>query len=78
MLRIFNAQSESPLEGDFAKLIETDFELINEPFNKRLIASMNKKQFKKWVKSKIKKAAFNALIKDKVSDNNKKIQNIKI
>jgi hypothetical protein len=77
VLRVFNAQSESPLEGDFVKLVQKDFELINEIYNERLVTSMNKKQFKKWVKSKIKKAAFNALIEDKNSDKNKKINNIK-
>ena len=77
VLRVFNAQSESPLDGDFIKLIQTDFDLINEPFNKTLILSMNKKQFKKWVKNKVKKAAFEYLIKQKESDKNKKIQNIK-
>ena len=77
ILRMFNAQSESPLEGDFVKLIQKDFELINESYNKSLVKSMNKKHFKKWVKLKIKKAAFNALNEDKESDRNKKIQSIK-
>ena len=56
--RVFHAQSESPIEGDFVKLIEKDFELINEPFNPTLITSMSKNQFKKLVKIKIEKAAF--------------------
>ena len=73
--RIFHAQSESPLEGDFVKLVEKDFELINESFNKTLITSMTKKQFKKWVKIKIEKAALNALIEKQVSES--KIQNSK-
>ena len=34
-----------------------DFELINEKFDKKLIMSMTKAQFKKWIKNKIKKAA---------------------
>ena len=65
--RIFSAQFDNPLEGDFVKLIEEDFKLINEKFNKTLIKSMTKKQFKKWVKSKIEKAAFEFLIEEKVS-----------
>ena len=62
--RIFKAQCESPLEGDFIKLIEKDFQLINEPFDQKRIASMTKKQFKKWVKIKVKKAAFEFLINE--------------
>ena len=60
----------------FVKLIQNDFELINEKYSKSLIMSMNKKQFKKWIKSKIKKAAYLYLIKEKNSDTNKKIQHI--
>ena len=37
---------------------------------------MNKRQFKKWVKSKVRNAAYNYLIKEKNSDKNKKIQHI--
>ena len=55
--RVFEAQSGSPLEGDFVKLVMKDFELINEKMDKKLILSMTKTQFKKWVKNKIKKAA---------------------
>ena len=76
LLRVFNAQCESPLDGDFIKLIEKDFEMINVPYKKSLVTSMNKKQFKKWIKLKIEKAAFSYLINEKESDKNKKIQNI--
>ena len=47
ILKVFNAQSESPLPGDFVLLCEKDFELINEKFDKSLITSMSKKEFKK-------------------------------
>ena len=43
ILKVFNAQSESPLAGDFVKLCEKDFELIKEKFNKSFIISMGKK-----------------------------------
>ena len=63
--RIFATQCKNPLEGDFIKLIEADFKLINETFDKNLIKSMTKRQFKIWVKFRIEKAAFNYLIQEK-------------
>ena len=65
--RIFEAQSKSPLDGDFVNLIKKDFDLINEPFNKSFLLSMTKTKFKKWVKSKIAKAAFKYLMKENES-----------
>ena len=46
---------ENPIDGDFIKLIEDDFKLINEKFDVSVIKSMSKKKFKKWVKIKVKK-----------------------
>ena len=57
------------------RLIQKDFESINESFNKTLITLMTKIQFKKWVKIKIEKAAFNSLIQKQKSES--KIHNIK-
>ena len=53
--------------GDFIRLIEDDFNMINETFNKTMIKSMTKNQFKRWVKSKIEKAAFDSLMQEKES-----------
>ena len=66
--RIFATQCENPLEGDLIKLIEAD---INKTFDKNLIKSMTKRQFKIWVKIRIEKAAFNDLIQE--NENQSKI-----
>ena len=39
LLKVFNAQKEDPLDGDFVKLIENDFKLINEKYNRSSILS---------------------------------------
>ena len=44
--RVFNVQCENPSKGDFIELIQNDFKLINEKFDKQLITSMSKNQFK--------------------------------
>ena len=31
--RVYFAQKEKPLQGDFVKLVENNFKLINEPYN---------------------------------------------
>ena len=55
---------KTPHEGDFVKLIEDDFKLINEKFDKTKVISMTKNSFKKWVKKRIEKAAFEYLLKE--------------
>ena len=52
-------QFESPSQGDFIQLIKDDFKLINKKFDKKIITSMSKNQFKKWVKLRVEKAALN-------------------
>ena len=54
--RIFAAQYENPLKGDFVKLIEDNFKLINEKFDMKFIKGMSKKKFKKSVKGKVRKS----------------------
>ena len=55
------------MEGDFVKLIEKDFKLINQPFDIEFVRSMTKNQFRKWVKSNIEKSAFDYVMKEKES-----------
>ena len=33
LLRVYNAQKENPLQGNFFKLIENDLKLINQNYN---------------------------------------------
>ena len=44
LLRVYKAQKESPLKGDFANLIKTDFELIEETYDENCLASLSKNQ----------------------------------
>ena len=54
---IFAVQYENPLKGDFVKLIEDNFKLINEKFDMKFIKGMSKKKFKKSVKGKVRKSS---------------------
>ena len=73
--RVFYAQKSKPLDGDFIKLVEDDFNLIGESLDEAQIKSMSKKKFKKLIKMKIKKAAFKHLLSEK--DEKSKVKNIK-
>ena len=74
LLRVFNAQKDNPLEGDFIKLVQNDFDLIGLKYDESFIKSMNKLRFKKYVKSKILLAAFNFLESEKLTKS--KVKNI--
>ena len=63
--KVYMAQKQNPLEGDFVKLVENDFNLINENFDENLIRSMSKSKMKKFIKLKIKEAAFKYLTDEK-------------
>ena len=65
MLRVFNAQKESPLKGDFIELIKDDFKAINEKYDEDFIRKMSKNKFKKYVKTKIINTAFKFLLSRK-------------
>ena len=62
---VYFAQKENPLQGDFVKLVEADFELIEVLFDENLLMKMTKAKVKKFIKSKIRNAAFKYLIEDK-------------
>ena len=59
--RIYKAQMESPLPGDWINLLKSDFNLIELPFNEEKIKNMKPKIFKKLIKAKIKCAALKYL-----------------
>lgn len=73
LLKVFKAQEENPLQGDFVTLVKDDFKLIDVPYDENRIKSMSKKQFKIFVKKKIREAAFKYLMfakkdKSKIKD----------
>ena len=59
--RVYKAQSDSPIEGDFYNLVKADWDIIGEVMNEESIKISNKETFKRHVKDKIKEAAFKYL-----------------
>ena len=59
--RIYKEQTINPTPGDFVKLLEEDFKLIGEKQNDIQIQNTNCTVYKKFVKKKIKEAAFKYL-----------------
>ena len=65
LLKVYRAQKENPLPGDFVKLVENDFEVINEKYDEVFLKSMSKKKYKKYIKAKVREAAFKYLMAEK-------------
>ena len=59
--RVYKAQSDSPIEGDFYNLVKADWDMIGEVMNEEFIKISNKETFKRHVKDKIKEAALKYL-----------------
>ena len=72
--RIYRAQAQDPSPGDFIELVKKDFEMIKEDFNENKIQNMTKGSFKKFIKEKIKTAAFDHL--RKLQEKHSKIRDI--
>ena len=73
--RVYKTQKESPLDGDFVKLVENDFTTINEKFDENFIKSLSKAKMKKYIKQNIHEASFKYLLNEQSSKS--KIKNIK-
>ena len=73
--RIFKAQAEEPCQGDFVKLIETDFATINENLNQVVIQNLPTEVYKKRIKAKVRLAAFSYLTE--IQKTHSKVKNIK-
>ena len=59
--RIYTAQKEEPLHGDFFQLVQEDLQLLGGEMSDIYIQQTSKASFKKEVKKKTKVAAFNYL-----------------
>ena len=73
--RVYLAQKESPVKGDYYKLVEDDFKIIGEKLKEEEISKITKETYKKNIKSKITKAAFQYLIEKQRKHS--KVSNIK-
>ena len=72
--RVYFAQKAKPLQGDFVKLVESDLQLINLQYNESFFKSMSKNKFKKFIKLKIRNAAFQYLNNER--DKKEKVKHI--
>ena len=63
--RIYKAQRDDPSPGDFTELLKADFEMIEEKLEEDVIEKATINSYKKFIKSKVRKAAFKYLIKRK-------------
>ena len=72
--KIYMAQKENPMKYEWIKLLEKDFELIGETADDSKIKLMKKKKYKKIIKEKVTKAAFESLQAKKNSHS--KVKNI--
>ena len=73
--RVFEAQKQQTTKGDWIELIKGDFQLIEEQFNEDNIKAMSKNKFKRYIKEKIRKAAFKYLTR--LQSSHSKIKHIK-
>ena len=73
--RVFQAQCENPVQGDWVKTVTDDIKEIDLKMNFKDIQKMSEKSFKNLVKSKVKVAAFEFLIK--IQATKSKLRNIK-
>ena len=72
---VYEAQKLKTTKGDWIDLLKNDFKLIEEDFNEDKFKSMSKYKFKKFVKTKINKAALKYL--EQLKNTHSKIKNIK-
>ena len=65
--KIYKAQKEDPIDGDFYKLVTDDMKMIEFNINEEDICKFGKKDLMKIVKMKCKEAAFKHLTTEKAS-----------
>ena len=63
--KVYEKQKAEANKGDWYKLIKKDFEFIGEDLDEDSVKMKTKNEYKKWVISKVKKAAFDAYIEEK-------------
>ena len=59
--RVYHAQKEDPVKGDFAQLVQDDATNIEYIIDEDKITNMSKYEYKKEIKHKVKTAAFKYL-----------------
>ena len=70
VMRIYKAQVENPSTGDMIELLKNDFYIIEEELNEIAIANTSTNSYEKFIKKKIRLAAFKYLVELKESHSN--------
>ena len=72
--RIYNAQRDDPVKGDWVNILKEDFKYIREEVNEEDAKSTSKFEYKKNIKNKIRQKVFEDLKQVKQTHN--KVRNI--
>ena len=75
LLRVYQSQKKAPQPGDWCELAKTDMEVLRIIMTEEDIAKMSTGSYKRYIKSKVRYAAFEELMS--MLDNHKKVKHIK-
>ena len=73
--RVYNAQRDDPVKGDWVNILKEDFKYISEEVNEEDAKSTSKFEYKKNIKNKIRQKVFEDL--KQVKETHRKVRNIK-
>jgi hypothetical protein len=73
--KIYTKQKETHIKGDWYEMVEKDFQFIGGRICDEMIKSMCKNEYKKLIKQKVEKSAFNEYMIKK--ENHTKLQDVK-
>ena len=62
LVRVYRSQKKAPQPGDWCKLVETDLEVLGINMTDEDIGRISAYSYKKYIKSKVRAAAFNELM----------------
>ena len=72
--RVYFAMKNKPVKGDWIKLVERDFESINETIDEDQIENQTEKEYKKKIKDKVRQSAFRNF--NEIKLNHSKVKNV--
>ena len=75
LFRVYKSQKKAPQPGDWCELVKTDSEVLGINMTDEDIARMSAGSYKRYIKSKVRNAAFKELMS--MLDNHKKVKHVK-
>ena len=76
--RVYRAQKDDPIQGDWVEYLEKDFEAIGEVIDEDIIANKTNTEHKRYIKNRVREVAFKDLkIKQSTHSKVKNIQYLK-